>query len=119
MQYIQSTPEQRLSPDAITIWRISAIISNGIGLIVLAALLILDSVFGWRAWIGWLLWGVTAISVLYTVWEVFIRPSLLYKHWYYDANEEFLQLKHGALKRYIRSFPWPKYNPSRRTKVLF
>jgi hypothetical protein len=109
MQYIQwNTPEQRLSPDAITIWRISAIISNGIGLIVLAALLVLDFIYGWKPWIGWLLWGATAISLLYAVWEIFIRPSLLYKHWYYDANEEFLQLKHGALKKVHQIIPMAK-----------
>ncbi|MFS0857511.1 PH domain-containing protein [Paenibacillus taichungensis] len=101
-------PEQRLSPHAITIWRINGIISSGVGFLVIAVLLVLDSIYGWKTWIGWLLWGITAISVLYAVWEIWIQPSLLYKHWYYDVNEEFLQLKHGALTKEHQIIPMAK-----------
>lgn len=52
--------------------------------------------------------GVTAISVPYAVWDIFIQPSWLYKHWYYDVNEEFLQLKHGALTKVHQIIPMAK-----------
>ncbi|WP_308737421.1 hypothetical protein [Paenibacillus sp. PCH8] len=51
-------PEQRLSPHAVNLWRISAIIWNTAGLVILAVLLILDSIYGWKTWIGWILWGL-------------------------------------------------------------
>ncbi|OMF67901.1 PH domain-containing protein [Paenibacillus sp. FSL R5-0766] len=103
-----NTPEQRLSPHAVNLWRISAIIWNVIGFLILAVLLILDSIYGWKTWIGWILWGVTAISVVYAVWDIFIHPSWLYKHWYYDVNEEFLQLKRGALTKVHQIIPMAK-----------
>lgn len=52
-----NTPEQRLSPNAVNLWRISAIIWNVIGFLILAVLLILDSIYGWKTWISWILWG--------------------------------------------------------------
>ncbi|MDQ0721821.1 membrane protein YdbS with pleckstrin-like domain [Paenibacillus sp. W4I10] len=103
-----NTPEQRLSPNAVNLWRISAIIWNVIGFLILAVLLILDSIYGWKTWIGWILWGVTAVSVLYAVWDIFIQPSWLYKHWFYDVNEEFLQLKRGALTKVHQIIPMAK-----------
>lgn len=101
-------PEQRLSPDAVNIWRMSAYISNGIGFIILAALLALNHVFDWWTWIGWVLWIIAGLSVLYAVWEIWIHPSLLYRYWRYDVSEEFLQLKHGAWKRVHQIIPMAK-----------
>lgn len=52
--------------------------------------------------------GVTAISVLYAAWDIFIQPAWLYKHWYYDVNEEFLQIKRGALTKVHQIIPMAK-----------
>lgn len=103
-----STPQQKLSPHAVSLWRVSAVITNLIGFIVLAVLLILDSVYDWRPWIGWILWGVTAISLGYAVWDIFMQPVWLYRHWYYGVSAEFLQLKHGALNKVHQVIPMAK-----------
>ncbi|KAA8785377.1 membrane protein YdbS with pleckstrin-like domain [Paenibacillus sp. 4624] len=103
-----SPPQQKLSPHAISLWRVSAILYNVIGFVVLAALLILDSVYDWRPWIGWILWGVTVISAGYAVWDIFLQPVWLYRYWFYGVNAEFVQLKHGALNKVHQVIPMAK-----------
>lgn len=105
---VWSTPQQKLSPHAVSLWRVSAIIYNVIGFVVLAALLILDSVYDWRPWIGWILWGGTVLSVCYAVWDIFLQPVWTYRYWFYGVNAEFLQLKHGALNKVHQVIPMAK-----------
>lgn len=90
-------PENRLSKDALKVWIISETITCVIILIILSILFYVDYLFSWKEWIGWILIGITILSVLVESWSIFIQPFLLYKNWRYDVNEEFLQLKSGAL----------------------
>ncbi|WP_438347943.1 PH domain-containing protein [Paenibacillus sp. FA6] len=90
-------PESRLSKDAVIVWRISETITYVISFIVLGLLFYLDYLFSWKDWIGWILIGIAILVVLASVWSIFIKPLLRYKNWRYDVDEEFLQLKSGAL----------------------
>lgn len=100
-------PQRRLSKDAVKVWIISETISNVIGFVVLGVLLYLDYRYAWKEWIGWILIGLAVISVPSAIWS-FYRPFLLYKNWRYDMNEEFLQLKSGALNEEHRLVPMTK-----------
>lgn len=102
-----SVPQQRLSKDAVKVWIISETIANIIGLIIIGVLFYLDYLFAWKEWIGWILIGITIISVLSIVWSL-ISPFLLYKSWRYDVNEEFLQLKSGVLNEKHQLVPMTK-----------
>ena len=102
-----SVPQKRLSKDAVKIWIISETIANMIVFIILGVLFYLDHLFSWKEWIGWILIGITMISVLSTVWS-FINPFLLYKSWLYDVDEEFLQLKSGVLNEKHQLVPMTK-----------
>lgn len=102
-----SVPQKRLSKDAVKIWIISETIANMIVFIILGVLFYLDHLFSWKEWIGWILIGITMISVLFTVWS-FITPFLLYKSWRYDVDEEFLQLKSGVLNEKHQLVPMTK-----------
>lgn len=101
-------PQNRLSKDAVKVWVISETISNIIGFIVLGVLLYLDDLFSWKEWIGWILIGITIISVLAAIWSTIINPFLLYKNWRYHVNEEFLQLKSGAFTELHQLIPMTK-----------
>lgn len=100
-------PQRRLSEDAVKVWIVSETISNVIGFVVLGVLLYLDYRYAWKEWIGWILIGLAVISVPSAIWS-FYRPFLLYNNWRYDMNEEFLQLKSGALNEEHRLVPMTK-----------
>ncbi|WP_102272657.1 PH domain-containing protein [Cytobacillus massiliigabonensis] len=102
-----SSPQNQLSKKAVKVWIISEVIENVIGFIVLGVLFYLDYLFSWKEWIGWILIGVASLSVLFAVWS-FIKPFLLYKTWRYAVDEEFLQLKHGALIEKNQLIPMTK-----------
>lgn len=102
-----NAPQKRLSKDAVKVWIISETITNLIGFMILGVLLYLDYRFSWKEWIGWILIGIIAISVLGAVWS-FINPFLLYKNWRYDVDEEFLQLKSGVLNEEHQLVPMTK-----------
>ena len=101
------TPEKRLSKDAIKVWLIGEVIGNVIGLIVLGVLFYLDYYFAWKEWIGWILIVITILAFLGAIWGL-IRPFLLYKNWRYDADEEFLHLKSGAIYETHQLVPMSK-----------
>lgn len=102
-----SLPQKRLSKDAIKVWMLSETITNLIAFIILGVLLYLDYRFSWKEWIGWILIGITAISVLGAVWSL-ISPFLIYKNWCFDVDEEFLQLKSGVLNEVHELVPMTK-----------
>lgn len=102
-----SLPQKRLSKDAIKVWMLSETITNLIAFIILGVFLYLDYRFSWKEWIGWILIGITAISVLGAVWSL-ISPFLIYKNWRFDVDEEFLQLKSGVLNEVHELVPMTK-----------
>ncbi|MEK4013309.1 PH domain-containing protein [Peribacillus castrilensis] len=107
MYSIMSLPQKRLSKDAIKVWMLSETITNLIAFIILGVLLYLDYRFSWKEWIGWILIGITVISVLGAAWSL-ISPFLLYKNWRFDVDEEFLQLKSGVLNEVHELVPMTK-----------
>jgi membrane protein YdbS with pleckstrin-like domain len=100
-------PKKRLSKDAIKVWLIGELIGNLIGFITLGILFYLDYYFAWKAWIGWILIVITVLALIGAVWG-FIHPFLLYKNWRYDADEEFLHLKSGAIYEKHQLIPMTK-----------
>ncbi|MEV5112283.1 PH domain-containing protein [Peribacillus frigoritolerans] len=107
MNSIMSLPQKRLSKDAIKVWMLSETITNLIAFIIIGVLLYLDYRFSWKEWIGWILIGITIISVLGAAWSL-ISPFLLYKNWRFDVDEEFLQLKSGVLNEVHELVPMTK-----------
>ncbi|MGE8203861.1 PH domain-containing protein [Heyndrickxia sp. NPDC080065] len=103
-----SSPQNRLSKDAVKVWIIRETIGCLIGWIVLGVLFYLDHLYSWKEWIGWILIVITIISVLFAVWSIFIQPFLLYKNWRYGVDEEFLKLKLGAINETHQLVPMTK-----------
>lgn len=101
-------PEGRLSKNAVKVWMIAETISHLTILIVLTVLFFLDNIFSWKEWIGWILIGITCLTMLSALWSIFIKPFFLYKNWRYHADEEFLQLKSGAFNEQHQLVPMTK-----------
>ncbi|KGA95715.1 hypothetical protein AJ85_01720 [Alkalihalobacillus alcalophilus ATCC 27647 = CGMCC 1.3604] len=92
-------PSQKISPDAVKVWRISALVQHIISILVLAIILFLQQYFEWFDWIGYVAIGLLVIDVLYGIFAVFIRPTLLQRTWRYEVDEDFIQLKFGVLTK--------------------
>ncbi|GIN86108.1 UPF0699 transmembrane protein YdbS [Heyndrickxia sporothermodurans] len=101
-------PQGRLSKDAVKVWIVKETLGNIVGWIILGVLLYLDHLYSWKEWIGWILIVIAILSVVFAIWSIFIEPFLLYKNWRYDVNEEFLQLKSGAINEMHQLVPMTK-----------
>lgn len=107
MKFLMNAPQKRLSADAVKVWILRDTIENLIGAIILGVLFYLDNLYSWKEWIGWILIGITILSIVGAIWS-YIHPFLLYKNWRYDVNEEFLQLKFGVLRMEYQLIPMTK-----------
>ena len=101
-------PEGRLSKNAVKVWVMVETVSHLIILSVLTALFFLDNFFYWQEWIGWILIAITCLTILSAIWSIFMKPFFLYKNWRYHADEEFLQLKSGAINEEHQLVPMSK-----------
>lgn len=92
-------PKKKISKKAINVWRITDLLQNLIGLIIIGALIFSYHHFDWINWIGIILYTLLGIAVLITIYELTIRPVLLQRTWRYDIDEHYIQLKHGFINR--------------------
>ena len=92
-------PARRISPRAALMWRVSRSIGHSIAIFILLLLMGADHFFHWWDWIGWMLYGMAALTVLSAVYSIGVEPSILQHTWRYSISEEYIQLKHGALTR--------------------
>ena len=102
------SPQGRLSKDAVKVWIMAETISHLVILGILGAFIYIDRLFEWKVWIGWILIGLVVITIFSAIWDIFIKPFLLYKNWRYAANEDFLQLKFGAFNEEHQLVPMTK-----------
>ncbi|ALC83578.1 MULTISPECIES: PH domain-containing protein [Bacillus] len=99
MNYTIPEPQQRISKNAVKVWRISSVISHIITMLIFGALLYCQDRFGWYDWIGHVTWVILILVGLDFVYGVLIRPVFLQRTWRYGVDEEHIQLKHGALEK--------------------
>lgn len=91
-------PKQRISKEASKVWLWSDTIANLIGGMIVGIIYALYIRFGWKEWVFWLIAAIAALVAIGIIWS-YIQPFLLYKNWRYDADQEFLHMKNGALQQ--------------------
>src|SRR5699024_10889764 len=96
MKNIQQ-PQHRLDKQFIKASIINELIESVIFFLLLAVLFYLNYLFSWAILIGLILIGITVIMILSSIWSLLFRPFLLYRNNRYEVDENFLQLKSGAL----------------------
>lgn len=90
---MRKEPDNRLSPKALTVWRINAIIIGLFLLIFIMGLTGLVFIFAWPKWIL-LIFG--AVLVLYIVVGIIYIPKIRMKVWRYEVHEHEIELQNGV-----------------------
>ncbi|WP_456276988.1 PH domain-containing protein [Bacillus sp. AK128] len=90
---MRKVPENQLSNRALVVWRISAIITMIIFLLVGVAVLITSLIFDWPLWIGIAVIGLILLTSIFTV---VLFPKLQWKRWRYEVHEAEIDIQHGV-----------------------
>ncbi|MEH7308984.1 PH domain-containing protein [Neobacillus drentensis] len=94
--YIQiEEPTEKISTDAVKMWRISNSIGHGIAFFIIAVLIICTEKFDWFGWIAIVLYILGGIGFLSAIFSIVIEPVYLQLTWRYRIDQQFVQLKHG------------------------
>ncbi|UIJ69956.1 PH domain-containing protein (plasmid) [Bacillus cereus] len=90
-------PQQKISPNAIKVWRIGDAITYTTTLCILGILLFLQNYYAWKAWVGIICYIIIALLVISSIFELSIIPIYRQRTWRYEIDENYIQLKHGGL----------------------
>lgn len=91
-------PRKHISRQAINVWRLSSLLSNGSTILLLMMLYLLHRYFSWPPWIGILLLLLLAYMFLKSIYRLLVYPTYMQKTWCYDIDPAFIQLKFGFLQ---------------------
>lgn len=91
-------PIETISKQAVSVWRISSIISYTITLLILGVLIFLQVYNEWPSWIGYVAYVIAGLVFLQAIYKIFIYPIYMQKTWRYRVDAEYIQLKYGALE---------------------
>lgn len=92
-------PSQKISPKAITVWRIRDAIYSLVTLTIIGTLIYLSYYFEWFQWIQVILSVIFTYRVLNTIYKLTIHPVYLQKTWRYEIDPNYIQLKYGYFHR--------------------
>lgn len=98
----------RISKKGVHVFRITNIVTNIIMFIALGGLIWSMYYFNWYGWIKILLWISLGMMLCVAIWSVMIRPTVIYKHWRYGVDENFIRLKYGKLNQTDAIIPMTK-----------
>jgi uncharacterized protein len=88
-------PTEKISIDAVKVWRISNSLGHLLALIIIAILVFFSKMFGWFDWINIVLYIIGGLAFLSAVFSIVIEPIYLQRTWRYQIDQQFVQLKHG------------------------
>lgn len=84
--------KNEINPDMVKVWKVRAVIEEGIGILVMLVYLFLMIKFDWWAWILYVMIGLT---VVFAPFSYFLFPKLRQRYYSYQLNEEELEIQHG------------------------
>lgn len=97
--YQLKEPTQKISLDAIKVWRISDSINTVVALLFFGVLIYLDHLYNWPSWIEITLYALIGFTCISAVIELIILPVYKQKTWRYEIDDHCIQLKHGGAFR--------------------
>lgn len=101
-------PTQRISPKIIPAQRLGESIVTLISLAILGGLYGAAVYFEWKTWLVWLFLGLILLDIVVSIWSIIFEPYFLQKNWRYEVDEEYLQMKHGAIRYVYEVVPMAK-----------
>jgi uncharacterized protein len=94
--YIQiEEPTEKISTDAVNVWRISNTLGHLSAILVVAVLVVCSIKFDWYGWIETVLYIIGGIIFLSAIFSIVIEPIYVQRMWRYKIDPQFVQLKHG------------------------
>jgi len=91
------TPENRLHKNLMKSTIINEVLENIVILIVLGILTYISFYFDWKLWISRILISLIILTFVASIWSIAIRPYLIYRNTRYGVDEQYLQIKTGAI----------------------
>ncbi|MGM0836986.1 MAG: PH domain-containing protein [Bacillota bacterium] len=88
-------PTEKISTNAITIWRISNTIGHAVALLITAILIFCADQFDWYRWVEITLYFIGGFLSFSAIYSILIGPTLTQRYWRYKIDEQFVQLKNG------------------------
>ncbi|PJN91084.1 PH domain-containing protein [Bacillus sp. mrc49] len=85
-------PENRISNKALTVWKISGLLSSAITWIISIAILALTIFFKWTYWIVGVLF---IISIIQSYLSIYLMPSIKWKRWRYEVRNTEIDIQSG------------------------
>ncbi len=89
---LRELPRNQISLKALTVWKISAVISACICLIIGIAIGFGIYFFEFPFWITV---GLAVVWVIYSILSIFIIPKLRHRVWRYEVHEHEIDLQYG------------------------
>ncbi|HLR54041.1 MAG TPA: PH domain-containing protein [Pseudogracilibacillus sp.] len=100
--------KQKMNKKFIKATILSEVLEDIIIVGVLALLYGLNLQFNWPTWLGWIWITLAVLLVIIDIWSIGLRPYLLYKNTRYEINEDYLQVKSGAMFEKFEMIPMTK-----------
>jgi uncharacterized protein len=88
-------PTEKISTNAVKVWRISNTLGHLLALIIIAILVVCSNMFRWFEWINIVLYIIVGLAILSALFSIVIEPIYLQRTWRYQIDQQFVQLKHG------------------------
>lgn len=88
-------PTEKISIDAVKVWRLSNTLGHLLALIIIAILVVCSNLFGWFEWINIVLYIIGGLATLSALFSIVIEPLYVQRTWRYQIDQQFVQLKHG------------------------
>lgn len=88
-------PTEKISTNAIKVWRISNTIGHAVALLITAILIFCADRFDWYRWVEITLYFIGGFLTFSAIYSILIEPTLTQRYWRYKIDEEFVQLKNG------------------------
>lgn len=108
MNLTMKEPNNKISTDAVKVWKISNIITTCVMVIIGIGLIVASDYFNWYHWIKVTLIILFVLGLLLSIWDIFFEPVLLQRYWRYDISSEYIQIKHGIFNKELTIMPMTK-----------
>lgn len=90
-------PQQRISINAVKMWRLSSVILYIVSIFILGILLFLQHYYGWSNLVKVIIYAIIILSTISSAFEIWFIPIYRQRTWRYEVERKYIQLKHGGI----------------------
>ncbi|AKG05850.1 hypothetical protein AAV35_013975 (plasmid) [Salimicrobium jeotgali] len=90
-------PTQKISKNAVKLWRTTSVLGFIAMIIILVIFKFLISYFNWLDWLDILVYIVGGLFIVGLFFDLFVVPAYKQKTWRYGIDQNCIQLKYGGI----------------------